>query len=62
MAAVRTEFVWTDERGMVALRHIKGSSNPNDIGEDTMIADMVGYISENMPYAVKRMGEGNRRG
>ena len=45
----KTEFVWTNERGMVVLRDIKGSSNPNDIGKDSMIADMVGYISENMP-------------
>ena len=45
----KTEFLWIDEGGRVALREIKGSSNPNDIGKDKMIADMVAYIAENMP-------------
>ena len=45
----KTEFVWVNERGMVVLREIKGTSNPNDIGKDTMIADMVAYVKENMP-------------
>ena len=45
----KTEFVWTDERGMVVLREVKGTSNPNDIGKDRMIADMVAYVTRTMP-------------
>ena len=45
----KTEFVWTDEVGRVALREVKGSSNPNDIGKDKMIADMVCAVSQNIP-------------
>ena len=45
----KTEFIWTDDRGMVVLREVKGSSNPNDIGKDVMIADMVCYVSKNIP-------------
>lgn len=45
----KTEFVWTDDRGMVVLKEVKGSSNPNDIGKGKMIADMVACVKENMP-------------
>ncbi len=45
----KTEFVWTDAFGTVVLREIRGSSNPNDIGKEKMIADMVCAISQNMP-------------
>ena len=45
----KTEFVWVNEGGMVALRELRGSSNPNDIGKDRMIADMACAISENIP-------------
>ncbi len=45
----KTEFVWVNEGGMVALRELRGSSNPNDIGKDKMIADMVRAIFENLP-------------
>ena len=27
----KTEFVWVNERGMVVLKELKGTSNPNDI-------------------------------
>ena len=45
----KTEFVWTDEKGNVVLRKLSGSSNPNDIGKDKMIADMVAAFLKNMP-------------
>ena len=45
----KTEFVWVNEGGMVVSRLFKGSSNPNDIGKDKMIADMVCAVSEDMP-------------
>ena len=45
----KTEFVWVNERGMVVLKELKGTSNPNDIGKDTMIADMVAYVKRKMP-------------
>ena len=45
----KTEFVWANEVGMVAFREVKGSSNPNDIGKDKMIADMVAFVEESMP-------------
>ena len=45
----KTEFVWVNEGGMVALREFRGPSNPNDIGKDRMIADMVCAISQNIP-------------
>ena len=45
----KTECVWVNEEGMVVLRAVNGSSNPNDIGKDRMIADMVRYVKESMP-------------
>ena len=45
----KTEFVWVNDRGMVVLKEVKGTSNPNDIGKDKMIADMVRYVEETMP-------------
>ena len=45
----KTEFIWVNEGGMVVLNERLGSSNPNDIGKDKMIADMVAAISKNMP-------------
>lgn len=45
----KTEFIWVNEGGMVALNEFRGSSNPNDIGKDRMIADMVCAISQNIP-------------
>lgn len=45
----KTEFIWVNEEGMVALKEINGSSNPNDIGKERMIADMVRSISQNIP-------------
>ena len=45
----KTEFVWTDEKGAVVHREVCGSSNPNDIGKDRMIADMVAAVSKGMP-------------
>ena len=37
----KTEFVWVNEKDEVIHREIRGSSNPNDIGKDRMIADIV---------------------
>ncbi len=45
----KTEFVWVNEKDEVIHRELRGSSNPNDIGKDRMIADMVAAVSENMP-------------
>ena len=45
----KTEFLWVNEGGMVVLNERLGSSNPNDIGKERMIADMVAAISQNMP-------------
>ena len=45
----KTECVWTNEEGMVVFRDVNGCSNPNDIGKDKMIADMVRYVRANMP-------------
>jgi N-acetylglucosamine kinase-like BadF-type ATPase len=51
----KTEFVWTDEKGNVLLRRIAGSSNPNDIGKERMIADMVAAFLQNMPLDAERV-------
>ncbi len=45
----KTEFVWVNEKDEVIHRELRGSSNPNDIGKDRMIADMVAAVSGNMP-------------
>ena len=45
----KTEFIWVNEGGMVVLNERLGSSNPNDIGKNKMIADMVAAISKNIP-------------
>lgn len=45
----KTQFVWVNDGGMSVLNEVRGSSNPNDIGKDKMIADMVCAISENIP-------------
>ena len=45
----KTQFIWVNEEGMVALNDFRGRSNPNDIGKDKMIADMVSAISQNIP-------------
>lgn len=45
----KTEFVWMNEKDEIIHRELRGSSNPNDIGKDKMIADMVTAVSKNMP-------------
>lgn len=45
----KTEFVWVNEKDEIIHREIRGSSNPNDIGKDRMIADMVAAVLKNMP-------------
>ena len=45
----KTEFVWANEYGEIVFREIRGSSNPNDIGKDKMISDLVVAVSENIP-------------
>lgn len=51
----KTHFVWTDEKGNVVLQKIRGSSNPNDIGKEQMIADMVAAFSQDMPADANRV-------
>lgn len=45
----KTEFVWINEKDEVVCREILGTSNPNDIGKEQMIADMVASVCKNMP-------------
>ncbi len=45
----KTEFVWIDETDKIVCREIGGSSNPNDIGKEQMITDMVAAVCKNMP-------------
>ncbi len=45
----KTEFVWINEKDEVVCREILGTSNPNDIGKEKMIADMVASVCKNMP-------------
>ena len=51
----KTEFVWVNEKDEVIHHEIRGSSNPNDIGKDRMIADMVAAVSENIPADCNRV-------
>lgn len=45
----KTQFVWMNERGEIVARELRGSSNPNDIGKDQLITDMVAAVSKHMP-------------
>ena len=37
----KTEFLWVDEGGRVALNEVLGCSNPNDIGKEAMVDMLV---------------------
>ena len=45
----KTELVWTDETGKVVLKELLGSSNPNDIGKETMIQMLTDAVKRKMP-------------
>ena len=45
----KTEFLWVDEGGRVALNEVLGCSNPNDIGKEAMVDMLVNAVEKGMP-------------